>query len=174
MGTGHQKGSMKRACHGTTKAGNPCSRPPMRDGDYCIGHADKETKEAKGFGGPQQGSGRPRKPRTVDLMREWVEDHPEAFGVIKEALSAKRAIVVGNTKDAYVEYVPDWPTRIVAFKELMDRAYGKSKTFAEHTIITDDVLAQAMRTMEEEFARLDRSDSQPGDDSALLGDEAAA
>lgn len=144
-----------RGCHGTTKKGVACKAPPLRDSDYCIGHTSKETKVSLGFGGPQEGSGRPKKARTVDLMREWVEDHPEAFEVIQDALKAERAIVVGNTKDAYVEYVPDWPTRIIAFKELMDRSYGRAKSSTELTIIPDDLIMREIERLEAQLAEND-------------------
>lgn len=143
----------KRTCHGTTRKGTSCKAAPLKDGDHCLAHADAKTRESVGFVAANGKGGRPRKPRVVDLMREWVEEHPEAFGVIQEALKAERAIVVGNTKDAYVEYVPDWPTRIVAFKELMDRAYGKAQS--THHIVSTDEFMDRVADMEAEFAALD-------------------
>jgi hypothetical protein len=153
----------KRKCSGTSKKGTPCRAIPLKPGtvlkgvtvtgNWCSTH-DPDLPESARIQGAQPGAGRPRKPRVVDLMREWVEDHPEAFGVIQEALQADRAVVVGNTKDAYVEYVPDWPTRIVAFKELMDRAYGKPTQSVQ--IVSRDDFMERVADMEAEFAALDK------------------
>jgi siroheme synthase (precorrin-2 oxidase/ferrochelatase) len=85
------------------------------------------------------------------------------------ALEAERSVVVGNGPTAHVETVEDIPTRIAAARELLDRAYGRSKSSSEITLISDDVLAQAMRQMEEEFAELDRDHSVTGHDQALSG-----
>lgn len=157
----------KRSCKGKTKAGKACKAPPVKGHDHCMGHLDRETKEKLGFGGSQPGSGRPRKPRMIDLMREWIEDHPEVFGVVQDALKAERAIVVGNGPTAHTEMVPDWPTRIVAFREIVDRAYGRPHQSSEVTVITEDTIEQAIKELEAQLARNDQDRGKPGVDRAL-------
>jgi hypothetical protein len=166
----------RRSCKELNAQGKPCGGAPLAGLDVCIAHADEQTKAKLGFGGAENGAkgGKPRKLRTVDLMREWVEDHPEAFGVIKDALKAEKAVVVGTGPTAALEMVPDWPTRIVAFRELMDRSYGRPVQASEVTVITEDVIDQAIRDLEAELARNDRDPGQPGEAGAAQGTQSTA
>ena len=85
----------KRACHGTTKAGKPCKAAPLHDSDYCLAHTDEETRLSTGFGAP--GTGRPRNPRAVDVLKERIEAGiDEVLKPLWDALTAERAVVVGN------------------------------------------------------------------------------
>ena len=42
-------------CSATTRAGGLCPRPPRKDHDSCLAHADEETRAAAGFGGKAVG-----------------------------------------------------------------------------------------------------------------------
>ena len=119
----------KRKCKGKTKAGKACKAAPLKGKDVCLAHADEKDRVSTGFGVT---GGRPRKPRVVDVVRERIEeDMDEWYAVLIEARSAMRSVVVGNGPSAYVAEVPDHPTRLRAFAEVMDRAYGKPKQIAE-------------------------------------------
>lgn len=122
-----------RACKATTKAGKPCKAPPLDSGDFCIAH-DRNSKKDLGFGGSQPGSGRPPKPRIVDVLRERVENEiDEWLEPFYEGRTATRHVVVGNGPTAHVEEVPDIPTRMAASREVLDRTHGKSKQVNEIT-----------------------------------------
>lgn len=124
----------KRTCKGTTKKGTPCKARPLHDGDFCLAHADEETRESAGFGGAQEGAGRPARPRVVDVIRERIEaDVEKVISVLEEALEATRPVVVGSGEHAEVEMVTDYVVRIHAARELLDRAYGKPKQQTEVT-----------------------------------------
>lgn len=119
-------------CIATTKDNNPCSRGRYGDSEYCWSHQPEEVKAAKGFGGKQEGSGRKRKPRVVDVIRELVEeDDSGVISALWDALAAERGVVVGNGPSAHVEYVPDHSARIAAAREILDRGYGKPKQQTE-------------------------------------------
>lgn len=112
--------------------GTPCGAWRMKGKNTCVGHLDRKEKEAIGFGGPQEGSGRPKNPRVIDTLRDKVEERAdEIMDVYFDAMKATRAIVVGSGADAFVDEVPDWPTRLRAVEALNDRAYGKPKQVSE-------------------------------------------
>ena len=141
----------KRACHGTTKTGRPCKAAPLHDSDCCLAHTDEETRLSTGFGAP--GTGRPRNPRAVDVLKERIEAGiDEVLKPLWDALTAERAVVVGNGPTAYVESVKDHPTRIAAVRELLDRGYGRPKQATEITMVTPDLMMQAIERMEGELA----------------------
>ena len=119
-------------CTATTKSGEPCKATAKNGLDVCNAHAPEEVKERLGFGGSQPGAGRPRNPSKVEVLREKLEaEWDEWFGVLTEARNATRHVVVGNGPTAHVEEIPDLPTRLAAFREIMDRAHGKPKQTAE-------------------------------------------
>jgi hypothetical protein len=125
---------MSRRCTATNKHGNPCRSWALKDQRFCLAHADQQTKASRGFGGVQEGGGRPPKPRVVDVLRERIEaDIDKWFAVLTEARDAERAVVVGNGPQAYLEMVPDAGTRLAAFREAFDRVYGKAKQTTELT-----------------------------------------
>jgi hypothetical protein len=128
----------------------------------CISHQPKDVQRSLGFGGKQPGSGRPRKPHAIEVLKERIEANVAAvLNPLFEALNATKPVVVstgGNTSTAesYVEFVPDWPTRIAAGRELLDRGYGKSKSISETTVITRDSLQDIVEEMEKELAKNDK------------------
>lgn len=126
----------KRACKATTKAGEPCSSPPLKDSELCLSH-DEEARGKARFSGPQANSGRPRKPSTIELYRERFEaEQAEWWAVLAKAREAKRAVVVGNGPKARIEYVEDLPTQLAAFREVMDRIFGKPKQAVDVADVT--------------------------------------
>lgn len=153
-----------------TKAGKPCTAAPLKDGDYCLAHSDAETRRSMQFVGGGPGSGRPRKPREVDVIRESIEARTgQIFAVLWDALGADRGLAL-NVKGGGMEigYVPDFPTRIMAAKELLDRAYGRPMQPSE--VITRDALAAAVEAWEQEADALERGDSgTAGGDPARAG-----
>lgn len=119
-------------CAGKNVAGDPCRAHAMRGRDRCIAHAEKEIQASVGFGGAQPGGGRPRNPRAVDVIRERIEaDIDKYLRVPEEALNATR--VVGYNSDGEAIEMPDHPTRLAAFKEILDRSYGRPKQQTEVT-----------------------------------------
>jgi hypothetical protein len=150
----------KRACKATTKAGKPCTTGPLEDDDYCMAHTDQATREKAGFVAKNGKQGRHRKPRLVDLMREWLDDHPEVMGVIQDALQAERAVVVGNGPSAELVMVPDWPTRLVAYREFCDRCFGKPHQTS--TVLTQDAVDRDIEELLRDLAANDRDTGKPG------------
>lgn len=134
-----QAQASKRSCTGTTKTGTPCQAHPLKDADTCLAHSDQETRGSISFGGKQPGGGRPRKPRAVDIWRAKVEAEADQWwSVLTDARSAQRGVVVGDGEHARVEYVDDHPTRLKAFKEAMDRVFGKPMQYVDVTGRTDE------------------------------------
>ena len=157
----------KRQCKGTNKAGKPCKAGPMKASDYCVIHAQDNGEIERVFGGKQPGAGRPRKPREIDVIRESIEANVGAIDrLLQEAEQAERAVVVGNGPSAELIMVPDWPTRIVAARERLDRGYGRPHQSSDITVITEDALTQAIRGWEADAAeREDRAASIASADS---------
>jgi hypothetical protein len=123
-----------RRCTGTTRRGTPCKATPRGDTGLCNAHSPKKIQDSAGFGGPQPGAGRPRKPRVVDVIRERIEgDMEPVIAALVDALFADRGVVVGAGESAELELIPDHAARIAAARELLDRAYGKAKQQTEVT-----------------------------------------
>ena len=150
----------KYGCTGTTKAGGLCDAHPLKgtDPQVCIAHADRETQASVGFGGAQPGSGRPRAPRAVEIITERLEADFEAwYQVLVDARDATKTVWSGSGEDAEAHEVPDHPTRLAAFREAMDRGYGKPRQATEITLpgnesmgamfVTDPVLAEEAREL---------------------------
>jgi hypothetical protein len=118
-------------CTGTTKKGAPCKARPLKNTTLCLAHSDEKTRESTGFG---IGGGRPPKPRAVDLLRERIEkDIDRYLAPIEEALEATSGVVVGNGRDAHVEVLPDYGTRLKAAAMALDRVYGRPRQAMEVT-----------------------------------------
>lgn len=129
----------KTKCAGTNKAGKPCGAWPVKGEKFCMGHLDRKKKEELGFGGAQEGSGRPKNPRVIDVLKVRLEERADE--IIDVYLEAARASTVtieefvnedGETEMRAVE-VPDHAMRLKAVEALHDRAYGKPKQVSEIT-----------------------------------------
>jgi hypothetical protein len=131
----------KRQCQGKTKAGKPCKAAPLSGSDYCLAHADEETRESAGFGGSQPGAGRPRVPRATELMREWVEENAEK--ILKPYADAIEHAVLTATFEGVVlpSDVADLGARIAAAERLLDRVLGKPAQRVEHAGPQGDAVA---------------------------------
>jgi hypothetical protein len=127
--------STPRRCAGTTKQGQPCKAPVRPETGKCIAHSPKEFQDSVGFGGSQKGSGRPKNPRAVDVLRERIEaDVDQVLAPLFDALSADRGLaLVLKGGGMEIGYTTDHETRIKAARELLDRAYGRPKQQTELT-----------------------------------------
>lgn len=140
----------KRRCKAKTKKGKPCQAKPLSDTDFCMAHSGKEVQESVGFGGAQQGAGRPPTPRLMEVMRERVEaaadellaPYFQAVGIVgwnddgtPIVDESKAAMEVGrsNTGQVNITEIADLRGRITAAERLMDRTFGKPKQAMEHT-----------------------------------------
>jgi hypothetical protein len=124
----------KRACAGITKKGTRCKAPPLKDSDFCLAHAEEKTREKAGFGGSQEGAGRPPKPKATEVMKERVEEKiDDVLKPLFDGLTARRAVVVGQGPGAHIEIVDDAQTRIRASESILDRVYGRPKQMTEIT-----------------------------------------
>lgn len=136
-------------CTATTKKGTACKASPLTGTDRCLAHSDDETRNSLQFVGGGPGSGRPKNPRAVDVLRDRIErDIDKVLNPLWEALDATSGVVVGNGPSAEVEILPDYRTRIAAARELLDRGYGRPKQQTELTgadggpvLVTFDQLA---------------------------------
>ncbi len=150
----------KRACQGKTKKGKPCKAAPLKDSDYCLAHSDKETRESTGFGGAQDGAGRPRLPRPSEVAQELVEanitavlsPYFKALGFeVKfdptNPLSVHGYVVVPGDGGAKVVHrgwdgeravtelsdIDDLGAQMHAAELLQNRIYGRPRQALEHT-----------------------------------------
>jgi hypothetical protein len=127
-----------RACRGTTKAGKGCKAHPLHGTDFCMAHADEETRASVGFGGPENGAkgGKAKRvPRLTEILRERVEAEADTLlgNLLELALRGERAVVVGNGPTAHVEIVDDPELRLKATREVYDRLEGRPRQVAEIT-----------------------------------------
>lgn len=124
----------ERSCKATTKKNAPCRAAPLSDSDFCLAHADPETRSKTGFIPNNGKGGRPKNPRVVDVLREALEQDADLIlGVYRDAMEATRAVVVGNGPSACTEIVPDYATRVKAADAYQDRVIGKPKQTQELT-----------------------------------------
>lgn len=144
---------MAETCKGTNKKGAPCASTSVRDNGYCFAHQPEEVRKSHGFGGPQEGAGRPRKPRAVDVLRERIEANIDRWlRPLEEGLDATRGVVVGDGDSARVEFVDDIPTRIKAHREAFDRAFGRpTQPVKDESFSVDEEIERLLR----EFDRRD-------------------
>jgi hypothetical protein len=125
----------KRTCKAKTKTGKPCKAAPLKNRDVCLAHADAETRNKAQFlpGGNGKG-GRPKQPRSIDVLRERLEARQdEIIDVYLEAARATTHEIVGHGEDRELLEVPDHAMRLKAVEALHDRAYGKPKQVSEIT-----------------------------------------
>lgn len=119
----------KRACKATTKAGKPCKAAPLSDQDFCLAHADAETREKTGFVADNGKGGRKPNPRAVDVLRERLE--ADIDKVLNPLFTAAEATRTYTDSNGDTHELDDHQIRIVAIRELLDRAYGKPKQQTE-------------------------------------------
>jgi hypothetical protein len=175
----------KRRCKGKTKAGKSCGANPLKPGTviegvtvtggWCRTH-DPDLPDSARIQGAQPGAGRKPRPREVDVIRERLEQRTgEVFDGLWEATRAERSVVVGSGDSADVVMVPDWPTRIAAYREILDRSYGRPHQSSEVTVITEDAIMAEIERMERELACNDGTDrGEPADSRALPATQGTA
>lgn len=138
-----------RRCTATTKAGSPCRAAPLTGRTVCLAHADAVTRGSTGFTAEAgRKGGRPRQPRTIEVVRERVEDQADA--IIRVYLDAAEAV----TPDGR----PDHPVRLRAVEALMDRAYGKPKQISELSGPDAGPVELAGRPVRVDLSYLDRDE----------------
>jgi hypothetical protein len=134
----------KRRCTAKTKAGGQCKAAPLKGKKRCMAHQPRKDRDARGFGGPQEGSGRPPKPRTVDIMRELVEENAMAalkpywatlgYEVkqrkdgsfyLEESGDGGAKMTASYEGTVYVSTTDDLRDQREAAEKIFDRAYGK-------------------------------------------------
>lgn len=139
----------RRACAGTTKAGKPCRAPALKATGYCMVHGPEEVRESKGFGGPQEGAGRPALPKPTELARQLIEKnvipvlrpHFAALGVTLhddgtctyDPTAGAKVLhkEAGEGGTTYATTIDDLAAQIAAAERLLDRVYGKPKQATE-------------------------------------------
>src|SRR4051794_37110950 len=112
--------SDERRCTATTQKGEPCKAAPLKDSDVCLARSDEETRISMQFVGGGPGSGRPKQPRAVDVLKERIEaEVDKVLDPLWDALEADSGYVVGNGPTAELQMVADHRTRIAAARELL-------------------------------------------------------
>jgi hypothetical protein len=151
----------KRRCTEKTKAGKPCKAPPLAGTKFCISHSSRAVQEKAGFGGPEnasKGGSAKRVPRLTEILAAKVEARAdEIIEKLLEGLEAKRAVVVGNGADAYVEIVDDRTEVLKTIREVFDRIEGRPKTTAEITHVQADELDREIEQLMAEMAAREKA-----------------
>lgn len=130
-----------RTCGETTNAGNPCSAKcgtiVVKGKRYqlktCTMHASAPIKKALGIHHSQyKGQGRKKNKTALDLVRERIEGEAERYlQPLEDALTALKAVVVGNGASAHLEYTEDLALRVDTAFKILDRVYGRPKQITE-------------------------------------------
>jgi hypothetical protein len=133
-------------CTATSRAGKPCGAVPLKGTDRCLAHSDEKTRESVGFGGRQEGAGRPRHRRPSEALRERVEGDVERWLAPFEA--ALGAVTVTGA--------PDHRLRIMAAERVLDRVYGRPSpaAHAETWTAGSTIDADQEAAIDEEIKRL--------------------
>jgi hypothetical protein len=169
-----------------TKAGRACRGTPLTDKSYCIAHAPKEAKVARGFGGAQVGSGPKRAKRPHEVAQQVLEEYIDVvlaprfkalgYSIVMdhesgrarlEALEDGGAKVLGESKDGVVKgsRFKDLASQIAAAEKLLDRVYGRPKRSTEVEVtertavsfLDDPEMVQPHRVMLRAAARAQRN-----------------
>lgn len=142
------------------RAGEVCGKKTSTvegcDTTKCWGHQSKEVKDSKGFGGSQEGSGRPKLKDPFDVAREAVRQHAEllirphfkALGfdiaIVQHKDGAELEItpiegggakVYGESRDGEIvpSKIEDLAAQITAAEKIIDRLWGRPKQAVEHS-----------------------------------------
>lgn len=125
----------KKKCTAKTKAGKRCRNAAVVDG-VCLSHAPRNVKEERGFGGPQEGSGRPRKPTPDDVLRERIEENIDKWlAPLEAALTEGKPVLTWSQAEGEhsIEWVVDPELGMKAMKFAFERAFGRPRQQVELT-----------------------------------------
>jgi hypothetical protein len=171
-----------RRCQGTSKSGKPCRATPLRDQDWCNGHAPNLPESARFQGGAKPGAGRPPKARPSDIARRLVEENVAVVlrphfrtlghdveisgdGLRLVPVEGGGAKLHGTSKDGevVVSAHDDLGAQVTASERIQDRLYGKPRQALEHTgpdggpIELEDVVGLDLRRLtDDELEALQR------------------
>ncbi|WP_026912356.1 hypothetical protein [Patulibacter minatonensis] len=77
----------------------------------------------------------------MDILRERLEQQADAvLNVLWDGLEADTHTVVGSGESAELEILPDHRVRLLAAKEILDRAYGRPKQATEVSGVGGDAI----------------------------------
>lgn len=132
------KAKGKRECGGTNAEGGPCGAHPLKPGTvidgvtvsgrWCRQH-DEDLPDSARIGGAQEGAGRPKKPRVVDVLKERIEAEVDQWlDVLQDARVAVKVVgIVGEGEMAEPVEVEDHAVRLKALSIALDRVYGRPR-----------------------------------------------
>lgn len=133
----------KPLCGAPTAAGPPCtgkkSIVKVKGKRYqlktCVMHAPEAIKKELGVtSGAKFGSGRKKQLSPHAVLRQRIEaDIDKYLKPLEDALTAMKAVVVGNGRSAHIQEVDDLALRIKAVNDILDRVYGRPKQITEVT-----------------------------------------
>ncbi len=141
----------KRRCTARTQKGEQCRNAALKGHMVCIAHAERKVKEARGFGGPQPNSGRPKKLKPMDIERDlmqryvlaWMRPYWRALGfdvgvdedgeLYLMELAEGGIKIHGESKDGDINMTDydDLAAQISAAEKLRDRVFGRPKQTTE-------------------------------------------
>jgi hypothetical protein len=83
-------------CTARNAKGEPCKSTSVGPDGLCAAH--RKTLDGTGFGGPQPGSGRPRKLKPQDVLRAYLDEKGEelgqaVFGVLVRLMASQDEMV---------------------------------------------------------------------------------
>jgi hypothetical protein len=141
----------------------------------------------------EQMGGRPKKPSPTEIERRLIEENVIAWqrpywrtlgydmvmGEDGPELLEREdggAKLFGESKDGYINVSPheDLGAMIAAAEKLRDRVFGRPKQSSEVTVITQDVMDQAIERLEAELAINDPGSGEPGVDRAIQATEGSS
>jgi hypothetical protein len=117
-----------------------------------MAHADKKTKESRGFGGSQPTAGRKPLPTPTEVARKLIEDNiaiilrphfrvlgydvdvsERGIGLVE--IDGGGAKLYGESREGIVQASPyeDLGAQIAAADKLLDRVYGRARQSTELT-----------------------------------------
>ncbi len=182
----------KRKCTATVqsgpKKGKRCGAWALRGHLVCLSHADQKTRESVRFGGAQEGAGRPRKVKPMELEKRLLENYAIAwmqpywrilgFEIEIDAEGELQlterpeggAKIYGESKDGDINMTghDDLGAQMAAAEKLRDRVFGRPQSRSEfsgkvehrHVEKLDDAITREIQRLTEELADRD-ADREP-------------
>lgn len=132
-------------CNSDKKNGDPCGQRAVNVRlkgkiyklETCIMHASPAIRKHLDLITPPTGranTGRKKTPTPHSILKARFEaDADRYLKPLEDALTAMKAVVVGNGASAHIEFTEDLALRISAVEKMLDRIYGRPKQQLEHT-----------------------------------------